>query len=449
MKSKSEADQTGVGEVAGSIEDPVPPGEVDQVDGADEVEEVEETLVDGNHALVAENLTGDGPSPTTSLSLTVEAELLPSAARPARLGGRSFAQDVWGRVQSSPQGYRLGDASQLDYKTHLLASQLLLAAQERESEIVEHNQARVFAQVLRGALEAMRGFMAKPIPVLPASWTQPPPLASAESREVDDTAVPVNQQPEVSLLKKVLIAFVTPQYILVAAVAVFAVAAGYSQLKIKNLESAITSYREAAGAADTLKERLEGLNKTFDEDRSALDLKISELTIRMAKVESERDQVEQALNSKQAELLSSQTEVKTLEERIATRQEAESDRVKALQTSQEELQAQLLASQKDLSEVKVREASLKAQGENLEKTQAEYEKLIKKRNGQLDVFRRTNRQLAVEVERLRSIKFELQFANTFVRHMRREVGTWNDPDEDDIIQFLREYDSAVKAIRQR
>ena len=73
MKSKSEADQTGVGEVAGSIEDPVPPGEVDQVDGADEVEEVEETLVDGNHALVAENLTGDGPSPTTSLSLTVEA----------------------------------------------------------------------------------------------------------------------------------------------------------------------------------------------------------------------------------------------------------------------------------------------------------------------------------------------------------------------------------------
>jgi len=384
----------------------------------------------------------------------LEQSINPSAARPAHLAGVSFSQDIFRRMSESGMHSRFLEFSKLRSESQIVATQIILAAQERESEIVEHNMARVFAHVLAATFESMRSFMRTPLVAIPSPQAHSRTNQEGERRPGTGTGPTGGQgsradEPKESLWRRALVAVVTPQYILLAVAAFFGFATGYSQLKIANLESAIESYSRAADAATTLKDKLTEVNASYEGERSRANQKIVELTQRLAAVENDKHRLELERQDLRTSLDLSRGEIASVRSELNQRRGEESDELQRRASELSALRAEQKMTTEALSKAQVEVAELKADKQILENGRSQLNSLVSERTRQLDLFRKDVHRLSIEVERLRSKEVLLEFSETFIAHMRKEVGPWNDPDEEDIQQYLKEYDARVDAIKKR
>ena len=107
-------------------------------------------------------------------------EIDPKSVLPARLQTQSFDRDIWERIKSHPlrNPALFRDNIETDSDSREIVRQVINAAQQRETEILLHNQSRVFSHVLRHAVTQLSSFMSRPM--IPAFAHAVPPPASSQ-----------------------------------------------------------------------------------------------------------------------------------------------------------------------------------------------------------------------------------------------------------------------------
>jgi len=383
----------------------------------------------------------------------VREELDPRSSLPLNLQEISFEQDLWRRMKEHPvPGPRLTRGSLLEDPTaRECIRQTMAAAGEREKEILLHNQARVFSQMLMRAFESVRHFLNTPI--APRSWVADARAVKVIDRDsepqansrVDSPAqATAGESLKKETLMKVVVAFLTPKVFLSVAAALFALIAGYSRVQVMNLQEAVDSYKTAAEAAGNAESNL---TKQLDSIQSGRDARLAEidgLTNRAAILEKEK-------RDKELEIIAL-TSDRDLQQNIASDlkkklESARSQEAKDVRELQERLEAR--AENEGKLEGQLRKARAEIEAIKIEKGEADQGtsralQAAKARSEELDGLMKENRKLNLEVQTLKTQTVLLRFAETFIDKMKKQVGSYHNPNESEIQQALREYKAAKK-----
>jgi hypothetical protein len=390
------------------------------------------------------------PTPTldSEIPYAIGIRIDSRSALPHHLQCKAFDTDVWERVVKHPIKNPALRRAELDQDTasRELVRQIMAAANEREKEVLLHNQERVFREIFGRALDAFWNFMNTPL-LSPRLMLANPPQARADSNNSAES-IAAERPPvaEISNWKWLFAKLLTPKYILLILSAFLAATTGYSQLQVKNLEQAIKTYQTAAEASTDLRE---GLSKAVDaakDDRAKLNDKILSLDEELASVRNAEHQLEVANAGLQKERDMSKDAIMQLTAQLASFKEKQSDDVKAITKKAEDLQLTLADRDTKLAKDDAEIKSLTETKIGFQKASDEREKLMGQQADQLDALRSTNSELINKNAALEANKTLLSFAETCISNVRREAGSFFGMDKGKINQFLTEYDAAKKTL---
>lgn len=371
----------------------------------------------------------------------------PQSSVPEHLQEKDFDSDVWDRVVRHPIGNPSLRKNVLnkDPEARELVRQVLAAANEREKEVLLHNQARVFSQVLARTVDSVRSFMNTPLPHYRNSANNSPPVPPNIDNGTGASGIPDEDRPLAnSLWPNFWLALVTPKYIFALVALVFGVLAGYSQLQIQNMEKAIGSYQEAQKSFESNNKGLKSQLENIANDK-ALGVKENEnLTERLAILEKEKRDIELSRIRIQSDLDSHKSKNVDLESQIKSARNEETSIVSDLRKQLEEKSNLVSDLKTSLATYKSELSSTKTRKDEAIKSSKEFRKFAESRSKQLEELRSHNQSLAVSNQRLKNKNVLIDFAETFVDKMRDQVGTFSNPNEKEIKQYLKEYDTARK-----
>lgn len=193
----------------------------------------------------------------------------PRSTLPLHLQATSFPRDIWKRVKSHPiVSPRLKrDELADDADTRELIHAVIEAAGEREKEVLLHNQARVFQEILGRVLYGVASFLSTPM--VPQTW----------NAQLCRLAVPPSGGSSASapLWKSAIASMLTPQYILFAILALFGAVTGLSQLENYKLRQTIAAYESANNATELATNRLKAAQTENDTVVSGLRVQVDSL----------------------------------------------------------------------------------------------------------------------------------------------------------------------------
>lgn len=292
----------------------------------------------------------------------------PDSALPTALHSISYAKDIWRRIKDHPisiPSIRRDELSQ-NPQTRELIHSIFAAAESREKEILLHNQARVFAEVLNRVVSSVGRFLDKPVIDLKREERTPISITEqSESDENNGTDV-ANPQTMMNGLfsqrtgKAILEWAVTPKYILLAVVTLLGLTTGYTQYQKQQLKATITDLQAGNDIAGKLKNSLLELKENYEK-------RASEYALELQNVSSSKLSLEEKIRTLERENTRLSTEVaqakKRLEDEKITETEAQKkadDAIKDLATNKErvkqlELQLSNSESQKKNSIAAVKE----------------------------------------------------------------------------------------------
>src|SRR6185436_8171819 len=117
-----------------------------------------ELAIDGSAALTT---TGSTEEPSHSILDEID----PRSTLPAHLQGTTYARDIWNRLKAHPvQNPKLKrDELATDPETRELVHAIMEVANEREKEVLLHNQARLFQELLRRVIGGVGIFLRTPL----------------------------------------------------------------------------------------------------------------------------------------------------------------------------------------------------------------------------------------------------------------------------------------------
>jgi hypothetical protein len=388
------------------------------------------------------------PSPAMQFNPYGSRAIDPRMALPAHLQGKSFEEDVWDRVKNSPlrNPNLYSKKLDIDAGTREIVRQLLLAASEREKEVLLHGQARVFREILGRTFDAMRAFLGNSLisehtlrSILPFQRTiSEPETASGAEGGGDSTSKTKFDA------AKVISKLLTPKYVLLILSAILTVATGYSRIQVKNLQDAIKSYETAAGATDDLRGRLEQEIASSKLEREKSNAHISDLNAQLmvAQNNSREASIQIATLQKENEILKQEAIKATAD--LKTAHDQQSGDIKVVQSKLDDLQAKF---QNDETSLAKAQAELTADAEwkkTMLATSDTREGLLSNQAIEIDTLRQQSSKQMNEITALGVDRTLLGFAETFIQNVSGEADSWGNMDKGKVQQWKEEFTSAKK-----
>jgi hypothetical protein len=368
----------------------------------------------------------------------------PAAALPAHLQDCSFDRDIWRRMRKHavPHDYVERSAFQRDPKLDAFFNRVVVAASDRETEVLLHNQSRVFKEVLSRTVEGVLALLNTP-PVPRAWYASVPAVISVPGIGGSPPSASVRK----SKWKAVVAVATTPKWVLLATTVGFLVTSSYFKLQVSTLKSAIDSYKEAAGAAGELKDKLSLAVASAKDDRTRLEETVGGLNSELAAVRSSE-------HEKDLQLAGLRADKKNLEEvngKLTTDlkkyQEAQAVDVKAKQAELDAEKAAHAIANVALAKADAEKKGLEDQIKTVRQESAERATLLSQQQLQIDGLRQANDSFFNQNAALQRDKTLLKFAMSFVSQVRRELGgVFSTPSKDTLRQYLNEFESAQKTV---
>jgi len=340
---------------------------------------------------------------------------------PTHLQDISYARDIWRRLKSHPVPVPALARSNLtnDPEIRELLHAMFEASNEREKEVLLHNQARVFNEILGRIVSNASAFLSSPIVL--RSWA----INGATAPIATAGAAP---NPPVSpWWKKTILFFLTPQYVLFMVVAVFGFAAGWSQLQNYQLRKAIDDFETASKASErTHKSLQEGKseNERLLNDREA---KISDL--------------QRSIGDLQFELKQSMERGGSFEkENIRIKEQLKQGNVAGT-----ELEKKVGDMQKDIDEKKVKLESLQKERDDAVTARDKLVTANEELGRQYREIQTSKATFAGENASLLKFQQVYSFAESFIEHVRRQNARYTF-DRASVKDALDVYDNAKRRI---
>lgn len=241
----------------------------------------------------------------------------PDSALPTSLHSISYAKDIWRRIKNHPipiPSIKRDELSQ-NAETRELIHSIFAAAESREKEILLHNQARVFAEVLNRVVSSVGRFLDKPvIDIRPKERTQVLTAEQLADEENHGTGG-ANPTPSTNgLFSKqtgsvILQWALTPKYILLAVVTLLGLTTGYTQYQKQQLKATITDLQAGNDIADKLKGSLLELKENYEK-------RASEYAVELQKVNSSKLSLEEQVRTLEQENTKISTELTQVKKRF-------------------------------------------------------------------------------------------------------------------------------------
>lgn len=265
-----------------------------------------------------------------------ESRFGPESALPTTLHSVSYAKDIWQRVKNHPvsvPAIRRDEISK-NSDTRELIHAMLAAAESREKEILLHNQARVFAEVLNRVVSSVGRFLNEPVVAL---GTQATPERIVEvATVVDEAATPQARRTWASSLinksngKAVLQWALTPKYVLLAIVTLLGLVTGYSQYQRQQLKATIADLQAGNDIANKLKASLVELKGGYEK-------RASDYALEIQKVNETKLSLEEKLRKQERDIGRLTVEISQANTKIKAEKITESELQKAADTASKEL----------------------------------------------------------------------------------------------------------------
>jgi len=382
----------------------------------------------------------------------------PRSVLPAHLQGRSFESDLWRRVSNSalPNPTLSSRKLNSDAESREIVRQVILAADEREKEVLLHSQARLFGAILGRAVGAIGVFLKQPLVPEGAlrgllgsrtSTTEPGAPITDAVRQPERKAVSGFDAPK--LISKLL----TPKYVLLILSAFLTIATGYSRLQVKNLEDAIKSYQAAAGATDDLKGKLEtelaAMKSDKESDKSRIDGQITDLNAQLiaAQTSAREAEIRTAEAEKENELIKKESAKMGAD--LKSLHDQQSGDIKAVQAKLDDLQQKYQADETALAKAQVELAADAEWKTSMLATSDTREALLAKQAIELDAL---HQQISTQLNKIGELGIDrtlLGFAETCIQNVSGEAGShWHDMDKNKVLQWVKEFESAKSNLRR-
>lgn len=364
-----------------------------------------------------------------------------NSALPAHLQGRSFDRDLWDRVRSHPVRNPTLSKTKLDddVDTREIVRQVMAAANEREKEVLLHNQTRVFREVLGRVFDTLGAFLSRPL--IPAEWV-------TRTIRPSDAGAETNPKPTESMAKRILMAMVTPQYIFLTLGIMFAAFAGYKQIQVQNLRDAIESYKLSAASTDAVRNEMKTLVENIETERVAWTKKEESQNVELARLRTDHLEATQTLAAIEQQLIGAKDENVKLKGSLLAYQDKQSDDVKQLQGKYDVAEAARQKLETDLAATRVRNESLSKEIDSLNGKVAELQEFIKQRETELDGVRKNYSDQFTKRAALENQSTILRFAESALYNIRQEANGFGGMNKDRVRQYLQEFDSAKQTVVQ-
>lgn len=350
----------------------------------------------------------------------------PKSTLPEHLQPVSYSKDIWQRVKSHPIPNPNLTRSELQDtpETREIVRQVIAAGEEREKEILLHNQARLFQEILGRVLYTAWQFLGTPL--YPGAGP-PAPLLEQGKNEQPTQARSAQEPKWKRLAKSAGLGLLTPKYYLLGALLFFMFASGYSFMQVEALKRAVETYKLAASATEHAQFELESLSNSYETDKAkfAEDLHRSDARI------SELEKTESRLLGEKAELESALS--------LNTITEATLD----------ESQQMLVDAKKQVDDLTTLSERRRVRLDDATDQVRQLAQSLEDRTRQMEVLRRQNTVLVAQNGVLENESILLESAHAFVEQIRRQVGARRSPNEREIEAHLRRYDAVRNDLLRR
>jgi hypothetical protein len=399
------------------------------------------------------------PSPTDAADDRVDEDerlvwarlqLDPTLLLPVHLQGISFSNDIWRRMREhSFKGTGIKARIQQDAEIRDLLNIAILAALDREKDVLLYHQARVFQHLLWRSFEGLRSFMN--LSLLPPSWLASPKAALpslvpssvvANGPVVPPTPTTPSDPP---WWKEWLATLLTPKGLLVVATFFFACVTGYSYVQIETYKDTIAAYKQASEAN-------ESTMKSFTNEKTLQAESLRKKDEALAKAQKEVVDAEARYLDTKGKL-DAKTGVADLLERRLKELDQEKQNLEAKQTNlDKKILDERNSLQKELGVIRQQLATESANAKNKdEQLQAEKKRLeannktLSELQAQLKAFQDKSGKVWEENLQLQKKASLLLFADVFVGRMR-QAASYRSVDPFTISRALEEFDTARNAI---
>lgn len=401
---------------------------------------------------VVEHQSASEQSPRQDLALPV---LDPKSVLPQHLQRKSYKRDIWQRIREAsirnPGLTR--DSLEKNVETREIILQVILAASEREKEILLHNQARLFSQILSDVVRSAKHTLSTPLPVVPRNWIEASRSVPIAHSETSDSNVQSSGSGEATgyrwiqkILPSIIVSLVTPKVFISIIMVFFAGAAGYSQLQIHNLKNTIDSYKYAESASRKTTEELNSLIDSMEKTRNDMDAQVADLNQRNASLDNDLRKKEEELVKLSTQNESNLVLISQLRSELSASQKEESEQLGSVR---EQLRSVREENKRLVSDLAV--------SEDRERSERERRIIADEHAGKFQEMANSNssqkRELELQIRTLNLKNLELHekvalsgIGETFVNNVRRQIGPFTDPNEEEIEQYIREYDAAKEVL---
>lgn len=382
----------------------------------------------------------------------------PQSTLPQHLQGKSYEHDIWQRVRESPirNTCLTRDSLAKNVETREIVRQIISAGNEREKEILLHNQARLFSQILSDVIRSAQRTLSTPLPVVPRTWieeTERPSITHAATSDSNDLSVeeskPASQSRWTrSILQNIIVSLITPKIFIFISVAFFASAAGYSQLQIKNLKDTIDTYKDAAEASRQTALELENLIDSMEKTRDEMNAQVAELDERNVVLANENRKRREELIGLKAQNKSNLIRISQLQSELKTSQKEESEKLGSVREqlrSALEKNTQLTA---NLTRSKDREESERSRRIVAEDQVDEYQKMTGSHSSEKEELKLRIRALILKNEKLSSSKALADLGEILFSGVKKQIGPLTEPNKEELKQYIREYEVGKRILRK-
>lgn len=436
------------------------------------------------------------------IPLHVSRRIDPEAVLPAHLQACSIEQDIWRRLKShpvpSPDITR--DALRSDARTSDLFNRVLLAASDRETEILLHNQTRVFKEILGRTLESIWRFMGESwaprtwghrsmieafpstepsptnslshlaqvtantsAPLEPAPAAMSTPVAPSSSYTSATTIGPLGtgtpsptaSQPSRPAARKrptawkgIIAWLLTPKYLVLILTAIFVLTSSYFKMQVENMKSAITSYKEAADASQQLREQLGQAIGSAKTERDRLTDQIGRVTLESATLRNNVHERDTRLEGVRAQLTAADERIKDLREQLKKHQEKQADDVKTMQSQRDAMQGERDQANQKVASLDAKVKGLEDARDAVKKIGDERAAIIRDLQNQISTFQTANEGLLNRNAELEQSRTLLKFAKTYIYNTGNEIRSIWGIDKGNMEKYLKEYEAAEKTVTE-
>ncbi len=378
--------------------------------------------------------------------------LNPDSALPVHLQEKSFDRDIWDRVKKHPLKNPILIKNQLDsdVETREILRQVMAAANEREKEVLLHNQTRVFREILGRVVDRVGEFLDGSL--APKTLIQKARTVESETIASTPAASTIGgSSSSVWHLRmlRLIIDVLTPKYFLLGLAVIFGCAAGYKQLQVHNLQEAVESYKLGASGIESTQAQMRQLLVDTQKDKDSWDAERTKLDGELARLRSEELSRVQELAVLKEIGKTIEAKLQTADQDLAAYRDKQTDEVKEKQMQLDAALERATKAETSLTDVSARFETLLKQVETHKKAEQKSQELVEAKAKEIEGVRESYSNLFYKNVSLGTDRTILRFAETAIYNIRTELNRYGSPDESRMQQFLREYDNAKKAIRSK